>query len=65
MAVAGTTHKKSVIEYCKLRARSAAHEGARDVTGYVLLWELLALMLRQNGVSAAGGLHWHSFQIAC
>ncbi|KAH9642006.1 hypothetical protein HF086_010518 [Spodoptera exigua] len=46
----GVTHKKSVIEYCEVRARSAAHEGARDVTGYVLLWDLLALMLRQNGV---------------
>ncbi|KAJ8734432.1 hypothetical protein PYW08_013682 [Mythimna loreyi] len=48
--VKGVTHKKSVIEYCTVRMRSAEREGARDVTGYVLLWELLALMLRQNGV---------------
>lgn len=46
----GVTHKKSVIDYCELRVRSAEKEGARDVTGYVLLWSLLALMLRQNGV---------------
>lgn len=44
------THKKSVIEYCMVRVRNASREGARDVVGYVLVWELLALMLRQNGV---------------
>lgn len=49
---AGVTHKKSVIEYCMVRVRNAAREGAPDVRGYGLLWELLALMLRQNGVSA-------------
>ena len=54
--VAGVTHKKSVIEYCLLRMRQAEREGARDVTGYVLLWDLLALMLRQNGVTT----HFHT-----
>uniref|UniRef100_A0A2A4JUU6 Sec16 Sec23-binding domain-containing protein n=1 Tax=Heliothis virescens TaxID=7102 RepID=A0A2A4JUU6_HELVI len=46
----GVTHKKSVIDYCEMRVRNAEKEGARDVTGYVLMWDLLALMLRQNGV---------------
>lgn len=45
------THKKSVIDYCGVRIRNATQEGARDVTGYVLVWDLLTLMLRQNGVS--------------
>lgn len=49
--LAGVTHKKSVIDYCNLRIRNAEREGARDVTGYVLIWDLLALMLRQNGVN--------------
>ncbi|CAK1547981.1 unnamed protein product [Leptosia nina] len=50
--VTGVTHKKSVIEYCKARIKSAEGRGEaqRDVTGYVLVWELLALLLRQNGV---------------
>ncbi|CAG9575325.1 unnamed protein product [Danaus chrysippus] len=53
--VRGVTHKKSVVEYCERRAREAgagAGEGAAggDSTGAVLLWDLLALLLRQNGV---------------
>ncbi|KAL0850655.1 hypothetical protein ABMA28_012407 [Loxostege sticticalis] len=46
----GVTHKKSVIEYCEARVRSAAGAATRDPVGYVLIWELLALLLRQNGV---------------
>lgn len=43
------------MEYCERRAREAgagAGEGAAvgDSTGAVLLWDLLALLLRQNGV---------------
>ncbi|XP_053601956.1 protein transport protein Sec16A isoform X3 [Plodia interpunctella] len=46
----GVTHKKSVIEYCMAKARSAYNDDRRDRIGYILLWELLALLLRQNGV---------------
>ncbi|XP_063393009.1 uncharacterized protein LOC134678385 isoform X2 [Cydia fagiglandana] len=46
--VKGVTHKKSVIEYCASRIRNAGGRG--DVIGYVLLWQLLALLLKQNGV---------------
>ncbi|KAJ0180838.1 hypothetical protein K1T71_002923 [Dendrolimus kikuchii] len=48
--IKGVTHKKSVVEYCALRARSAPREAPRDPNGYGLLWELLALLLTQNGV---------------
>ncbi|XP_060810619.1 uncharacterized protein LOC106132932 isoform X2 [Amyelois transitella] len=48
--VKGVTHKKSVIEYCTARARSAHKDGRRDPVGYALVWELLALLLTQNGV---------------
>lgn len=44
------THKKSVIDYCLARARGAGRAAPRDAVGYALVWELLALMLRQNGV---------------
>ncbi|KPI95308.1 Protein transport protein Sec16A [Papilio xuthus] len=50
----GVTHKKSVIEYCSSRAAEAAAGGgaggAADPLGRLLVWELLALLLRQNGV---------------
>ncbi|XP_047539743.1 uncharacterized protein LOC125073063 isoform X4 [Vanessa atalanta] len=46
----GVTHKKSVVEYCESRVRSARQRDGGDVIGYALLWDLLALMLRQNGV---------------
>ncbi|GBP78864.1 Protein transport protein Sec16A [Eumeta japonica] len=45
----GVTHKKSVIEYCEAHVRSAEHRAGHDLFGYVLIWELLALLLRQNG----------------
>ncbi|XP_028175050.1 uncharacterized protein LOC114363514 isoform X1 [Ostrinia furnacalis] len=48
--VKGVTHKKSVIEYCEARVRSAAGAGGGDPVGYALVWDLLALLLRQNGV---------------
>ncbi|XP_072935407.1 uncharacterized protein Sec16 isoform X5 [Epargyreus clarus] len=57
----GVTHKKSVMEYCAARVREAAAAAAagaggaaagdaRDAAGRALLWQLLALLLRQNGV---------------
>ncbi|KAJ2946784.1 hypothetical protein O0L34_g12847 [Tuta absoluta] len=48
--IKGVTHKMSVIEYCQSRGRTAARAAPRDHIGYVLVWELLALLLRQNGV---------------
>ncbi|CAK1599259.1 unnamed protein product [Parnassius mnemosyne] len=46
----GVTHKKSVIDYCTSRISNAGKLCALDPLGYVLVWELLALLLRQNGV---------------
>lgn len=54
------THKKSVIEYCEARVRSAAGAATRDPVGYVLIWELLALLLRQNGVRTHSVAHTNS-----
>ncbi|KAG6439743.1 hypothetical protein O3G_MSEX001039, partial [Manduca sexta] len=41
------THKQSVMSYCAARARESC---ARDPLGHVLVWQLLALLLKQNGV---------------
>jgi hypothetical protein len=49
--IKGTTHKKTIIEYCKNKIRDATDDldlGDRD--SYVLMWELLILLIRQNGV---------------
>ncbi|XP_073961187.1 protein transport protein Sec16B-like [Choristoneura fumiferana] len=46
--VKGVTHKKTVIEYCAARVRGGGGRG--DPVGYALVWELLSLLLRQNGV---------------
>lgn len=54
--VSGVTHKKSVIDYCLARARGAGRAVPRDAVGYALVWELLALMLRQNGVVVGGDI---------
>ncbi|XP_068629202.1 uncharacterized protein Sec16 isoform X3 [Battus philenor] len=48
--IKGVTHKKSVMEYCGACAAAARGAGLRDPLGHVLLWELLALLLRQNGM---------------
>lgn len=44
------THKKSVVEYCAGRAAGAARRGG-DVIGHALVWQFLAMLLTQNGVS--------------
>jgi hypothetical protein len=49
--IKGTTHKKTIIEYCKNKIRDATDDldlGDRD--SYVLMWELLILLIRQNGM---------------
>lgn len=52
--VKGVTHKKTIIEYCESKIRNAVcNREISDVDSYVLMWELLILLLRQNGVSAS------------
>lgn len=47
--VKGVTHKKTILEYCLQRSRAAAERGGQPASA-VLLWELLVLLLRQNGM---------------
>lgn len=47
--VKGFTHKKTVIDYCENKIRRA-NGSMQDVESYVLMWELLILLLRQNGM---------------
>lgn len=50
--VKGVTHKKTIIEYCENKIRDAiAERRISDVESYILMWELLILLIRQNGVS--------------
>lgn len=45
------THKENVIDYCKNKIASFAEiPDLPDRSSHVLLWELLVVMLRQNGV---------------
>lgn len=47
----GVTHKKTIIEYCENKIRNAIYSrNIVDVDSYILMWELLILLLRQNGV---------------
>lgn len=51
--IKGTTHKKTIIEYCENKIRNVpCNDQIIDVESYVLMWELLILLLRQNGVKA-------------
>lgn len=45
------THKKVIIQYCENRIRNAVNADIIDGESYILMWELLILLLRQNGVS--------------
>lgn len=50
--IKGVTHKKTVIEYCENKIKNAQNNPEIvDVESYVLMWELLILLLRQNGVN--------------
>lgn len=50
--VKGVTHKKTIIEYCENKIRHAfLNHSIVDRQSYVLMWELLILLIRQNGVS--------------
>lgn len=49
--VKGVTHKKTIIEYCENKIKNAScNSEVVDTESYVLIWELLILLLRQNGV---------------
>ncbi|XP_071051239.1 uncharacterized protein [Onthophagus taurus] len=49
--IKGVTPKKTVIEYCENKIRKASFDdGLIDVDSYVLLWELMILLIRQNGM---------------
>ncbi|XP_076251335.1 endoplasmic reticulum export factor secretory 16 isoform X3 [Rhynchophorus ferrugineus] len=49
--VKGVTHKKQVIEYCDKKIKGAHYNrDIADVDSYVLMWELLILLIRQNGM---------------
>ena len=47
----GQTHKQQVAVFCQQKIRRAADDANQlvDRQSYVLLWELLLLLLRQNG----------------
>lgn len=47
--IKGVTHKKTVIDYCENKIKKA-NANMNDVESYILMWELLILLLRQNGV---------------
>ncbi len=48
--IAGQTHKQEVMNFCQQKIRRAAEDPyINDRQSYILLWELLLLMLRQNG----------------
>ncbi|XP_072391264.1 uncharacterized protein Sec16 isoform X2 [Diabrotica undecimpunctata] len=49
--VKGVTHKKTIIEYCENKIRNAiTGQKVDDVESYILMWELLILLIRQNGM---------------
>ncbi|GBM11819.1 Protein transport protein Sec16A [Araneus ventricosus] len=52
--IRGLTHKNDVIEFCNQKIKSIKSlEDIVDRDSYILLWELMVLLLRQNG-SVAG-----------
>lgn len=49
--IKGVTHKKTIIEYCENKIRNVTYnDQIVDVDSYILMWELLILLIRQNGV---------------
>lgn len=49
--IRGVTHKKTIIEYCESKIKQANSHSFKDCQSYILMWELLILLIRQNGVS--------------
>lgn len=48
--VRALSHKSRVLQYCTARADAAARAAGVDPLGRALVYQLLALLLRQNGV---------------
>ncbi|XP_060525165.1 protein transport protein Sec16A isoform X2 [Cylas formicarius] len=48
--VKGVTHKKTLIAYCDDKISRARRARIRTLDSYVLMWELLKLLIRQNGM---------------
>lgn len=47
----GVTHKKTIIEYCEAKIKKAEYiEDVDDPASYILLYELMVMLIRQNGV---------------
>lgn len=54
----GVTHKKTIIEYCENKIKKAVvNEEMVDRASYILLYELMIMLIQQNGVS----IFYHSF----
>lgn len=48
----GVTHKKTIIEYCENKIKKAmVNEEITDRASYILLYELMIMLIQQNGVS--------------
>lgn len=48
----GVTHKKTIIEYCENKIKKAVvSEEMVDRASYILLYELMIMLIQQNGVS--------------
>lgn len=47
--IRGTSHKKTVIEFCEDQLKQNSHVEAPLRSSYALLWSYLILMIRQNG----------------
>lgn len=48
----GVTHKKTIIEYCENKIKKAVmNEEMVDRASYILLYELMIMLIQQNGVS--------------
>ncbi|XP_076386617.1 endoplasmic reticulum export factor secretory 16 isoform X3 [Megachile rotundata] len=46
----GVTHKKTIIEYCENKIKKAAsNEEMTDRASYILLYELMIMLIQQNG----------------
>lgn len=47
----GVTHKKTIIEYCENKIKKAVmNEEMVDRASYILLYELMIMLIQQNGV---------------
>ncbi|CAL7947946.1 unnamed protein product [Xylocopa violacea] len=48
--IKGVTHKKTIIEYCENKIKKAAsNEEMADRASYILLYELMIMLIQQNG----------------